>query len=101
MNITDIRLRRINKDGKMRAIVSITIDGEFVIHDIRVIEGSNGFFVAMPSRRSNDGEFRDIAHPISQECRNRLQELILEKYKESLDEESDPEMAFAFTTGAE
>lgn len=65
MQITDVRLRRVNSEGRMKAIASITIDNEFVVHDIRVIDGNNGMFVAMPSKRTPDGEFRDIAHPIS------------------------------------
>lgn len=89
MQITDIRVRKVTKEGKMRAVVSITIDNEFVVHDIKVIEGEKGLFIAMPSRRASDGEYRDIAHPINSDTRNRIQELILEKYEEtaSLEEE--------------
>lgn len=65
MQITDVRIRKITKEGKMRAVVSITLDNEFVVHDIKVIEGEKGLFIAMPSRRSGDGEFRDVAHPIN------------------------------------
>lgn len=83
MNITDIRVRRIEKDGKMKAIVSITIDDEFVVHDIKVIEGDKGLFIAMPSRMASDGEYRDIAHPINSTTRDRIQKLILEAYKVS------------------
>jgi stage V sporulation protein G len=83
MQITDVRVRRVTKEGKMRAIVSITIDNEFVIHDIKVIEGEKGLFIAMPSRKSADGEYRDIAHPINSETRQRIQEFILEKYAET------------------
>ena len=83
MQITDVRVRRVNKEGKMRAIVSITIDNEFVIHDIKVIEGEKGLFIAMPSRKSADGEYRDIAHPINSETRRSIQELILQKYDET------------------
>ena len=72
------------QDEKMKAVVSITIENEFVVHDIKVIEGEKGLFIAMPSRKASDGEYRDIAHPISSETRTRLQELILEKYKEKL-----------------
>ena len=82
MNITDVRVRKITKEGKMKAVVSVTLDNEFVIHDIKVIEGDKGMFIAMPSRRSADGEFRDIAHPINSDTRERLQTLILDKYKE-------------------
>lgn len=86
MQVTDIRIRRIAKEGKMKAIVSVTLDDAFVVHDIKVIEGEKGLFIAMPSRRASDGEFRDIAHPINTETREHLQELIFEKYKESLKE---------------
>lgn len=83
MNITDVRIRRIDKEGKMKAIVSITIDDEFVIHDIKVIEGEKSLFIAMPSRMSSDGEYRDIAHPINSATRDRIQKIILEKYAEA------------------
>ena len=87
MQITDVRVRRVAKEGKMRAVVSITIDNEFVIHDIKVIEGEKGLFIAMPSRKSSDGEYRDIAHPINSSTREVIQNLILEKYEQtSLDE---------------
>lgn len=81
MEITDVRLRRVNTDGRMRAIASITIDNEFVVHDIRVIDGNNGMFVAMPSKRTPDGEFRDIAHPISSTTREKIQEAVLAEYE--------------------
>ncbi|GLC90391.1 septation regulator SpoVG [Lysinibacillus piscis] len=80
MEVTHVRLRKVQTEGRMRAIVSITLDNEFVIHDIRVIEGNNGLFVAMPSKRTPDGEFRDIAHPINSEARNKLQDIILNEY---------------------
>jgi stage V sporulation protein G len=80
MVITDIRVRKIAKDGKMKAVVSITLDGEFVVHDIKVIEGEKGLFIAMPSRRATDGEYRDIAHPINSETRERIQTMILNEY---------------------
>lgn len=83
MNITDIRVRRIDKEGKMRAIVSITIDDEFVVHDIKVIEGDKGLFIAMPSRMATDGEYRDIAHPINSTTREKIQGLILDAYAKS------------------
>ena len=89
MQITDVRVRRVNKEGKMRAIVSITIDNEFVIHDIKVIEGEKGLFIAMPSRKSTDGEYRDIAHPINSDTRQSIQNLILSKYQEAVAEEDD------------
>ena len=83
MQITDVRIRKVEKEGKMRAVVSITIDEEFVVHDIKVIEGEKGLFIAMPSRRSVDNEYRDIAHPINPETRERIQKLILQKYEEN------------------
>ena len=86
MEITDVRVRRVAKEGKMRAVVSITIDNEFVIHDIKVIEGDKGLFIAMPSRKSADGEYRDIAHPINSDTRTKMQELILQKYSETEDD---------------
>lgn len=84
MQITDVRVRKITKEGKMRAIVSITIDDEFVIHDIKVIEGEKGLFIAMPSKKAADGEYRDIAHPINSETRDRIQRIILENYEKAL-----------------
>jgi stage V sporulation protein G len=81
MQITDVRIRKIEKEGKMKAVVSITIENEFVVHDIKVIEGEKGLFIAMPSRKAGDGEYRDIAHPINSETREKLQQLILEKYQ--------------------
>ncbi|MFC5714453.1 septation regulator SpoVG [Thalassorhabdus alkalitolerans] len=81
MEVTDVRLRRVNTDGRMRAIASITIDNEFVVHDIRVIDGNNGLFVAMPSKRTPDGEFRDIAHPISSQTREKIQTAVLGEYE--------------------
>ena len=89
MQITDVRVRKITKEGKMRAIVSITIDEEFVIHDIKVIEGDKGLFIAMPSKKATDGEYRDIAHPINSETRERIQSIILAKYEEVLSEQSE------------
>ena len=83
MEVTDVRLRRVNTDGRMRAIASITLDNEFVVHDIRVIDGNTGLFVAMPSKRTPDGEFRDIAHPINSDTRNKIQEIILNAYHNS------------------
>lgn len=84
MQITDVRVRKITKEGKMRAIVSITIDGEFVIHDIKVIEGDKGLFIAMPSKKATDGEYRDIAHPINSSTRERIQKVILQGYEKAL-----------------
>ena len=79
-----MRVRKVAKDGKMKAVVSITLDDEFVVHDIKVIEGEKGLFIAMPSRKASDGEYRDIAHPINSGTRERIQKLILEKYEETL-----------------
>lgn len=87
MTITDVWVRKITKEGKLRAIVSITLDNEFVVHDIKVIEGEKGLFIAMPSKKAADGEFRDIAHPINSSTRENIQTIILEKYQESLTEE--------------
>ena len=86
MQITDIRIRSVEKEGKVKAVVSITIDDEFVVHDIKIIEGEKGMFIAMPSRKAADGEYRDIAHPINTATRERLQSMILSKYQESLEE---------------
>ena len=87
MTITDVWVRKITKEGKLRAIVSITLEDEFVVHDIKVIEGEKGLFIAMPSKKTADGEFRDIAHPINSSTRENIQSVILEKYQESLAEE--------------
>ena len=86
MQRTDIRNRSVENEGKMKAVVSITIDDEFVVHDIKIIEGEKGMFIAMPSRKAADGEYRDIAHPINTATRERLQSMILSKYQESLEE---------------
>ena len=91
MQITDVRVRKVAKEGKLKAVVSITIDDEFVVHDIKVIEGEKGMFIAMPSRRTPDGEYRDIAHPINSNTRERIQSMILEKYEQALAEEPDGE----------
>jgi len=84
MQITDVRIRKVEKEGKMKAVVSITIDEEFVVHDIKVIDGDKGLFIAMPSRKAADGEYRDIAHPINSDTRERIQTLILQKYQETM-----------------
>ena len=89
MQITDVRIRKVEKEGKMRAVVSITIDEEFVVHDIKVIEGEKGLFIAMPSRKAADGEYRDIAHPIRPATRDQLQKIILESYERALEEPGD------------
>lgn len=86
MQITDVRVRKVTKEGKMKAIVSITIDNEFVVHDIKVIEGEKGLFIAMPSRKASDGEYRDIAHPINSDTREKIQSLILKAYEETASE---------------
>jgi len=81
MQITDVRIRKISAEGKMKAIVSVTFDNEFVVHDIKVIEGQNGLFIAMPSRKTPTGEFKDIAHPINTETRQKIQKAILDEYE--------------------
>ena len=86
MTITDVRIRKIQSEGKMRAVASVTFDDSFVVHDIKVIEGQSGLFIAMPSRKTPDGEYRDIAHPINSETRERIQTIVLEKYNELDDE---------------
>lgn len=91
MKITDVRVRKIAKEGKMKAIVSITIDNEFVVHDIKVIEGEKGLFIAMPSKKATDGEYRDIAHPINSETREGIQKIILESYECALSEPDNAE----------
>ena len=89
MNITDVRVMNVAKEGKMKAVVSITIDDEFVVHDIKVIEGEKGLFIAMPSRKTTDGEYRDIAHPINSATRDKIQQIILERYEDVLSEEQE------------
>ena len=93
MNITDVRVRKVAKEGKMKAVVSITIDDEFVVHDIKVIDGEKGLFIAMPSRNAADGEHRDIAQPINSDTRERIQKIILKKFEEVM--EAEPEMVQA------
>lgn len=88
MRVTDVRIRKITNEGRMKAIVSITIDDQFVVHDVRVIEGNNGLFVAMPSKRTPDGEFKDIAHPINTETRELIQAAVLTAYSEELEKET-------------
>ena len=91
MTITDVRVRKIAKEGKMKAIVSVTLDNEFVVHDIKVIEGEKGLFIAMPSRKTTDGEYRDIAHPINSETRQQMQDVILREYERAIPTEEDAE----------
>ena len=86
MQITDIRVRKVDTEGKMKAVASITIDDEFVIHDIKIIDGEKGLFISMPSKKSADGEYRDIAHPINSQTRDRIQKQILEAYKQQTEE---------------
>ena len=88
MTITDVRIRKIATEGKMKAIVSVTFDNEFVVHDIKVIEGQNGLFIAMPSRKTPDGEFKDIAHPINTDTREKIQTSILKAYEAAVEEEN-------------
>lgn len=83
MQITDVRIRKVNSEGKMKAVVSVTFDNEFVVHDIKVIEGQEGLFIAMPSRKTPDGEFKDIAHPINSTTREKLQSAILEEFEKA------------------
>ncbi|EYE87890.1 regulatory protein [Fervidicella metallireducens AeB] len=92
MQITDVRVRKIANEGKMKAIVSVTFDNEFVVHDIKVIDGQNGLFIAMPSRKTPDGEFKDIAHPINTETREKIQGAILAEY-EKVKNSAEAEMA--------
>lgn len=92
MEITDVRVRKVAKEGKMKAVVSITLDNEFVVHDIKVIEGEKGLFIAMPSRKAADGEYRDIAHPINSDTRDKIQTIILDKYETALLETAEVEV---------
>jgi len=89
MNITDVRIRKVTDDGKMKAIVSITFDDEFVVHDIKIIDGQNGLFIAMPSRKMNEGDFRDIAHPILSETRNKIKDAIFAEYEKLLNDQGE------------
>lgn len=85
MNITDVRIRKVSSEGRMKAIVSITLDDEFVIHDVRIVDGNNGLFVAMPSRKTPAGEFRDIAHPINSTTREKIQSEVLNAYQKEIE----------------
>lgn len=89
LKVTDVRIRKITEEGKMKAIVSVTLDDEFVVHDIKIIDGQNGLFIAMPSRKMADGEFRDIAHPINAETRKKIQDAIFQEYEKVLASESN------------
>ena len=88
MKITDVRIRRMSREGKMKAIVSVTCNDQFVVHDMRVIEGINGLFVARPSKRTPNGEFKDIAHPINTQTRKEIHRAVLEKYFRELESET-------------
>ena len=88
MNITDVRIRKVSDEGKMKAVVSITFDDEFVVHDIKIIDGQNGLFIAMPSRKMGEGDFRDIAHPLVSETRNKIRDAICEEYEKVLAEKA-------------
>ena len=88
MNITDLRIRKVSDEGKMKAVVSITFDDEFVVHDIKIIDGQNGLFIAMPSRKMGEGDFRDIAHPLVSETRNKIRDAIFEEYEKVLAEKA-------------
>ncbi len=92
MDITDIRVRKISLDSKMKAVVSVTFDNSLVIHDIKVIEGNDKLFVAMPSRKTPEGEFKDIAHPINAQMRDNLEHEIMKKYQSALIEETQGTM---------
>lgn len=93
MQVTDVRIRKINDEGKMKAVVSITFDDEFVVHDIKIIDGQNGLFIAMPSRKMGEGDFKDIAHPLSSETRNKIKEAIFAEYNRVLAEKAAAEAA--------
>lgn len=89
MQITDIRIRKTERDGKLKAVASITIDEEFVVHDIKIIDGDKGMFIAMPSRKTTDGEYKDIAHPIKSSTREEMQRLILDKYRSEYESDAN------------
>ena len=91
MEITDVRIRKVTDEGKMKAIVSITFDEEFVVHDIKIIDGQNGLFIAMPSRKVNEGDFRDIAHPILSETRGKIKNAIFQEYEKTLQSQDETE----------
>ena len=91
MEITDVRIRKVTDEGKMKAIVSITFDEEFVVHDIKIIDGQNGLFIAMPSRKVNEGDFSDIAHPILSETREKIKNAIFQEYEKTLQSQDETE----------
>ncbi|RPF42469.1 septation regulator SpoVG [Thermodesulfitimonas autotrophica] len=84
MQITDVKVRKVLNEGRMKAVVSVTFDDAFVVHDIKVVEGKSGLFVAMPSRRRPNGDFRDVAHPITPDARRQLEEAVLSAYNSAL-----------------
>ena len=98
MKITDVRVRKVAKQGKMKAVVSVTFDNEFVAHDIKVIEGDKGLFIAMPSKKSADGEYRDIAHPINSDTRQLMQQMILDSYEKAAADSAQDEQLEADMT---
>ena len=89
MQITDIRIRKTEREGKLKAVASITVDDEFVVHDIKIIDGDKGMFIAMPSRKTTDGEYKDIAHPIKSSTREEMQRLILDKYHNEIETQAE------------
>ena len=89
MVITDIRIKKISSEGKMKAIVSVTFDDAFVVHDIKIIEGQDKLFTAMPSRKTPENEYKDIAHPINSEMRELLERSILEKYEQEINQDDE------------
>jgi len=94
MEITDVRVKKLNSDNRLKAIAAITIDDCFVVHELRIIDGKEGLFVAMPSRKMPNGEFKDVAHPINQETRNRIESVVIDAYnnlEDVTDEPSEPE----------
>ena len=95
MQITDVRIRKVEKEGKMKAVISITFDDEFVVHDIKIIEGQNGLFIAMPSRKMGEGDFRDIAHPLVSETRNKIRDAIFAEYDKVLAQKAVEDAAAA------
>ena len=100
MKVTDVRVRKVDSNNRMKAVASITLDDEFVVHDIKVIEGEKGLFIAMPSKKSADGEYRDIAHPINSATRDVIQKTILESYEKAL-LEPDEEVQVYINVGQE
>lgn len=93
MEITDVRVRKVTKEGKIKAVVSITLDDEFAVHDIKIIDGDNGYFIAMPSRRTIEGEYRDCAHPINATTRDKIQKAIMAAYEEAVAQAEESEAA--------